>query len=115
MSNKRMFLDPINGEIHDEDHFEGRDLDTLIEAHAIDDGSYAYEIDIEKLESMEIRSVKVLRIFANIVAGLGQSLDDEKDELVKHVKNDIVRRIAGIMLVKSLKLQREQSPSSSLH
>jgi len=116
MSNKRMFLDPINGEVHDEDYFDGRKLDTLIEAFIVDDdkGIYAYEINLENLENMEINSVKVLSIFADIVRGLGESLEEEMDEEAKHFKTDMVRRIASIMLVKALKLQKGMG-QESLH
>lgn len=81
--NERVFLNPLDGEIHPESYYrrENIDLDCVIEAVSLN-GAIAFDIVPDRLERMEFRSLDAIQLIAHFVAGLAEhaSITDDPEE-----------------------------------
>lgn len=80
--NERMFVNPIDGEMHPESwyHKQNIDLRCVIEAYVVN-GMVAFDIRPENIERMEFGDLRVIELIAHFTTALAsQALEMEDPE-----------------------------------
>lgn len=99
--NERMFLYPLDGEIHPESFYirENIDLCCVIEAHKMPDG-IAFDINPENIEHMQFRDIAVIELIADFTKTLAvHAMETDDPEVAEHC-GSIAAYVSRIMMEK---------------
>jgi len=98
---ERVFLNPMDGELHPESYYhrENIDLDCVIEAVNLD-GQLAFDIVPDRLERMEFKSIDAIQIIAHFVGGLAQTALNTDDPEEAQELAELATYVSKVMMKK---------------